>query len=786
MTFTESSPAQGNSVGVVTLAEFYSAYTTFRNRPNDEQAEAIAQPPSEPLFIVAGPGTGKTTCLTLRILKLILVDGVLPKTILATTFTKKAAAELRSRILGWGFQLLEALQDDPQISAQAKAQLAKVDINQVLTGTIDSLCEQILRDFRDPGTQPPILADDFVSKTLLLQEGLFNNRRDQNGDLDEFLLNLQGSKWDWNVGKKTDLLQEIWDRRFQDQVDWDDFLTSGASDNEQSALDLIGEAIADYQQELGDRLMVDFALLEQEVLNRLRQGKLTEFSQQIQVVLVDEYQDTNLLQEGIYFELAKACDGAITVVGDDDQSLYRFRGATVELFSNFGDRYKAMFDRQPTTIFLRTNYRSTQTIIQFVNDYATLDPGYQAVRVQNKPTLLHGPSAEVGVPILGMFRQDMDTLANDLASFVHRIFRGTGYTLPDGTRIECNANGGDLGDCALLCSSPAEYNTSGNPRLPLLLREQLLGKTPTIEVFNPRGQDLTEIEVVAQFGGLLLECLDPGGIVEANTSGLNDSITNTFIAWRDAAINLVSSATAPQGLLEFAQCWALRDPRRAGFRWAPSVPVLELIYGLVHYFPFLHDDPEGQIYLEVFTRQVSACQQVGKFSGRVVTDPDEPGLSEASIKELLRYFLAPIASGTVKVNEDLMQAFPRDRLSILSIHQSKGLEFPLTIVDVGSDFKSNHAAHRFKRFPEKGGTPHTMEDLLRPHTALNAPIRGGRDRTFDDLYRQFFVAYSRPQEVLLLVGLTPTLPGGRVPNIATGWNRNGVCVWSSNQTFLMI
>ena len=52
-----------------------------------------------PLFIVAGPGTGKTACLTLRILKLILVDGVSPRGILATTFTKKAAAELRSRIL---------------------------------------------------------------------------------------------------------------------------------------------------------------------------------------------------------------------------------------------------------------------------------------------------------------------------------------------------------------------------------------------------------------------------------------------------------------------------------------------------------------------------------------------------------------------------------------------------------------------------------------------------------------------------------------------------------------
>ena len=67
--------------------------------------------------------------------------------------------------------------------------------------------------------------------------------------------------------------------------------------------------------------MVDFSLLEHEVLTRLRSGKLAEFAEQLQVVLVDEYQDTNLLQESIYFELAKACDGALTVVGDDDQSL---------------------------------------------------------------------------------------------------------------------------------------------------------------------------------------------------------------------------------------------------------------------------------------------------------------------------------------------------------------------------------------------------------------------------------------------------------------------------------
>lgn len=113
------------------------------------------------MFIVAGPGTGNTTCLTLRILKLIFVDGVSPKGILATTFTRKAAAELRSRILGWGFQVLDELLKDPLLTNKQKRALEGVDINQVWTGTVDSLCEQLLRDYRPPATQPPILADDF-------------------------------------------------------------------------------------------------------------------------------------------------------------------------------------------------------------------------------------------------------------------------------------------------------------------------------------------------------------------------------------------------------------------------------------------------------------------------------------------------------------------------------------------------------------------------------------------------------------------------------------------------
>lgn len=770
---------------MVKLENFTKALSKFRPPPDDQQKKALKPTAGKPLFIVAGPGTGKTTCLTLRILKLLFVDGIPPNAILATTFTKKAAAELRSRILGWGFRLIEELKRDKSISKSKKSLIESLDINQIITGTIDSICEQLLRDFREPGTQPPILADEFVSQTLMLREGLLSDGLFRDDDLDQFLFELSAkpSRWGWNIGGKTNLLMTLWDRRIQDQVDWKNFFNNGPSQQKYARLN-VDQAFSKYQEALTQRLMVDFALLEQEVLDRLRSNLFHDFQKQVQVVVVDEYQDTNLLQESIYFELAKACKGALTVVGDDDQSLYRFRGATVELFSDFAERYKSIFSKNPQKIFLQKNYRSTKTIIELTNEYAQLDKKYQEVRVQDKPRLQYGPNAIKGLPVLGMFRDDRETLAEDLAQFVYQVFRGNGYRLDKGQIIKRAYKGGDVGDCCLLCSSPGE-SSGNNERLPLLIRQELSQRG--IETFNPRGQSLSSIPTIQIFGGLLLECLDPGGNIEAGTSGIGQDIAANFRTWRNEAISFCEGAQAPKGLLKFAQGWAERNPQKKNWRWPDSVPVLELIYGLVHFFPELHDDPEGQIYLEVFTRQVSACEQVGKFSGRVVTNPSNRKLSEASIKELLRNLLGPIASGAIKVNEDLMDAFPRDRFCILSIHQAKGLEFPLTIVDVGSDFRTNHHSQAFKRFPNRGGSPHIMEDLLREgHQSFKTLKRSAEDRTFDDLYRQFFVAFSRAQQLLLLVGHRSTFPGGSVPNIATGWNRNGYCAWQKNLPFVEI
>lgn len=759
----------------LTEDEFFAACLAIGQDPNPEQRDAIRVPASADLHIVAGPGTGKTSSLTLRILKCVLVDGLRPSGIVATTFTVKAAAELRSRLLTRGFALVEHIAADERLPAAVRERAARLDINQIVTNTVDGLCQQVLRDHREPGTTNPVIVDEFVAATLMLREGLFDGARHRDADLDQYLLDLNsnGNRFGWNTGRKRDVLRTVWDRRFQDQVAWEDYCDDAPPG--------LAESIASYHDALAEREMVDFAMLEQTVLERLRAGRLDAWAQSVQAIFVDEYQDTNLLQESLYFALAARGGGSLTIVGDDDQSLYRFRGATVDLFRDFPDRCAASLARpRPRTIFLRRNYRSTPSIVTFVNNYAALDPGYQAARVAGKPPLIPRPGAAADPPILAMFRSSAESLADDLAGLLSDVFQGRGYRLPNGDRLRVGP-GGAIGDAALLCASPNEADFGGRRRLPGLLRDALGDLPQPLQVFNPRGQDLADAPLIGVFGGLLLETIDPDEEAEAAAARSIGDAAAVFAAWRAAA--QAELARRPD-LAHYHAAWAARRPRR-GTRWPRSVPCLKLIYALAHYFPELHDDPEGQIFLEVFTRQLGACDTLGTYRGDILAAPATSQQILNSKKELLNLFLAPIASGG-EVNEELIEAFPRNRLPVLSIHQAKGLEFPLVIVDVGADFRSRHHAHAFKRFPSDGSLPHRLEDCVRAHSPLAPPARSAVDRAFDDLYRQYFVAFSRPESILILAGLEGVDPRGGIANVATGARRNGVNPWARRAPFVRI
>ena len=752
----------------ITTEQFFNAHSQILD---PEKSGVISALPTEALFVVAGPGTGKTACLALRVLKMIYVDQMDPKGIIATTFTRKAAAELRSRILGWGFSIRENLLANPKIQNKDRQWIEKVDINQIFCGTIDSLCDKLLSEFRPAGEEVFAIVDSYVDSTMLIRESfLFNAGNRTDSDIDSTLKALAGYEkhetYGWNLTTKTKALSSFAERLVNDEVDKKDLVKKGRSDLRKGYKKSIS-LIDDHQTRLRNKGFLGYGGMALEVLNRLKSKKLSIFTDTVTAVLVDEYQDTNLLQEDLYFELAKAAKGAFTVVGDDDQSMYRFRGATVELFSEFPKRFQKNFKRVPQQHFLRTNYRSTQNIVSFVNKFATIDASFQKVRVKGKPSLVSGSSL-VGSPILGMFRDSPNELACDLAELIRNITFGRGFAIGNSERITLGSDGA-VGDIALLTFSPREMS-GGNPKFPLLLKNELARGSNSIEVFNPRGQVLGSVPNIEMILGLMLFCIDNDSSIEGSfsksreaTLRLSDVRDKATLAIRDTL-----SATAN----EFVSRWANRSGK-----WPRNASLLELVYALANLIPGNPmDDSEFQVHLEAVTRQIEVLGVIGSYGGQIRYER-EKGVAVKfeidSIKEAIRDAIIPILTGQTEVEEDLLPEFPRNRLPILSIHQSKGLEFPLTIVDIGSEFKTDHAMQKFKRFPEKPGSPQIMEDELRPFSPLGIPTRSALDRSFDDLIRMYFVAFSRPESVLLLVGTKKSSPFGSIKNIAAGYDRTG-------------
>ena len=408
---------------------------------NEDQKLAISSPKDQSLFIVAGPGSGKTTVMVLKILKFIFVDDVSPNEIMATTFTRKAASELLSRILSWGDKIkskLIANYMDKMFSGEITddsiiKEINRIDFNQINIGTIDSIADELLRIHRQAGTSQPILIEDFVANSVMINECLLKDDRYKHDSLQEYLAEITGKQSNTeqkpkvkNLTMMASILIEIKEHIYYNMVDINKILSNiqATELGKQLALKLILE----YAEILKSQNIYDFAMLETEFLRRLNSDSLNVFLNDIKIILVDEYQDTNLLQESIYFKIAESAienGGNITVVGDDDQSLYRFRGASVDLFTNFIERI-ATIGIEAKEVNLKTNYRSTENIIDLCNDFVELDDEYQSARVKEKPKI-EVPSFNEDdtnqVPILGMFRNNEQLLATDLAKFIDELNR---------------------------------------------------------------------------------------------------------------------------------------------------------------------------------------------------------------------------------------------------------------------------------------------------------------------------------------------------------------------------
>ena len=751
----------------------------LRNLNNEAQLNAVEHADNRILQIVAGPGSGKTTVLVLRALRFVFVENVLPENILITTFTRKAARELRTRWLDWGTVLCEELESDPAVN------LDQIDLNRCRIDTLDSIVQQVLTEYRLPGTLAPVVAETSASN-LILKRTAFQELYVPNQNIFDPLLSRYtfDSRPPRNRGDALRTTKRLLERLIQDRVNLNSYAQSGR------AQELIVEMLERYRQQAIETNVFDFTILEEQFLERLSSGSLSEWIEDMRVVLVDEYQDTNPLQEAIYFEMIRKANPSMTIVGDDDQSMYRFRGGSVELFTDFASRCEQITGRRTNRVDMTRNFRSRPEIVQFYNDYITNDPAFLTARINPPKPLVLETRVSEEIPVLGMFRDTPERLAIDLAAFLSELVSDEGFSISGTDQVIQLSQDGDLGDAVFLAHSIEEvsytrYNSEPQSRFSGMLRNRM--EANGLQIFNPRGQALRSIPDVSVLLGLLLLSVDPDDTTIDDVNPTNEA--RFFLdQWRQSAQQFVDTNPDPndgRGLRGFIRDWqnaAGPAPKDFPQDW----PVLELVFKLISWVSEFQRNPEHQVWIEAITRIIASASMASPYGMQLLQNTSHDDHVRLSRLSFVRDALIPIAENEVDVDEDIMPSIPRDRLQLMTIHQAKGLEFPLVVVDVGSRFTRNHQMQRFLRFPDQISSVARAEDDV--ETYLTAPLRGGRgalDRTFDDLARLYYVAYSRPQSVLMLVGNEKCLrygtgtnhTQGAIPNIALSWCRDGSWPW---------
>ncbi|MEX3071753.1 DNA helicase II [Vibrio alginolyticus] len=284
---------------------------------NDKQREAVAAP-LENLLVLAGAGSGKTRVLVHRIAWLMSVEQASPFSIMSVTFTNKAAAEMRGRI----------------------EELMMGSASGMWNGTFHGICHRILRahylDAKLPEDFQIIDSDD--------QQRLLK-RLIKAQNLDEKQWPARQVAW-WINGKKDEGLRPAHIDAYHDPVT-------------KTYLQLYTA----YQEACDRAGLVDFAEILLRAHELLRDNKFVRehYQARFKHILVDEFQDTNNIQYA-WLRMMAGRDCHVMIVGDDDQSIYGWRGAKVENIEKFTLEFPSV-----NTIRLEQNYRSTKTILEASN-----------------------------------------------------------------------------------------------------------------------------------------------------------------------------------------------------------------------------------------------------------------------------------------------------------------------------------------------------------------------------------------------------------------------------------
>jgi DNA helicase II / ATP-dependent DNA helicase PcrA len=733
-------------------------------QPTPAQREAITAETGL-LFLTAGPGSGKTRVLLWRVVNLIVFRNADPNGIFLSTFTEKAA-----------FQLQQGLRALLGIAANHTGH--QHDVSRMYVGTVHSLCQRILLDRRFAPDrrrgQTPVILDATDQYFFVYRRrnwlALLDAADTTNEGINQFFSG-QTSK---SRHRAVTSLIQLFNRLSEESIDPAEALKRTRDRTFQKML----RAYVTYRTLLAPAdgaKRVDLSLLQQAAFDRIRAfaGADSVFEH----IIVDEYQDTNPIQEKVFFALARKYKN-LCVVGDDDQALYRFRGATVENFVNFPDRCRDEFRKSPKAIPLSANFRSRRGIVDsytaFIDTCNWKRRGGKAYRITDKKITAH--SRDVRQSVFTTAADKPESVCKEIARFVRCVV--------DDRKVH------DPNQIAFLFPSLKSMMVSK-------MRAAL--EAENLQVYAPRaGRFLDAPEALALFGVFIkvfgkpvfghfpgqdyAEFVDWTGKCDTTAQRLirNDENLRQFILNRRGQLQQVANdynklvakcvangwdlesnvtlamraVLAATPALSVQAAGTLRSPymerviRKRGEEGRPfslhyvittatSVDwsVLDLFYQVMAFdhFKSMFDaaesgEDEGPVcnlalisqYLARFTEQYSPMITGRFLSGDLFT------------RFLFSSYLYALYRLGESETEDADDPFPRGRIPFLTIHQAKGLEFPIVVL--GSPRKNDRG-------------PQRIEEIVRPLiTRPSEPL----DRCNEfDIMRMFYVSLSRPQNVLV-------------------------------------
>ena len=304
---------------------------------NEDQKKIVRQTEG-PVLVIAGPGSGKTKTLVDRIVHLVR-RGVAPEAIMVCTFTEKAARELITRVSN------KLLNDN-----------ITVNLNEMYIGTMHSIFLRILEENQEYTRLKHAyrLFDEF-EQSFIIYRNIYEFLGVE--DLADLIGDHKSSYWHKaeNIAKQINVVAE-------EMLDVDLLKKS-----RYASVRALAACYRIYERILEEENALDFSTIQSACYRLLDEHPdvLTKIQDKVQYFMVDEYQDTNTIQEKIMLLLASR-NHNLCVVGDDDQGLYRFRGATIRNILEFAQNFEG---GECKTFYLQTNYRSHPDIIRFYNEY---------------------------------------------------------------------------------------------------------------------------------------------------------------------------------------------------------------------------------------------------------------------------------------------------------------------------------------------------------------------------------------------------------------------------------